>query len=180
MKIYISFFISVLILFSCGSSDNQPIATGLSLQETEEFSISTPSTWIEISEDELVEPKSGEIVLAFKSPEQKQWYINNIVILKQENTSISAQAIIESWIQSLEKWIKWYELLSNNDIQFADNQSGKIITYTGKYSDTTPETIFIQTAAVCWETSYYMTISLTEKLESYDRYEYILQNFKCK
>jgi hypothetical protein len=180
MKIFIYLLLSTIILSSCFWGDDNVATTGLVSQENENFSIPTPSSWVTIPQEDLVVPKSWEIVLAFRSPTPKQWYINNIVILKKENTSISAQAIIDSGIQSLEKWIKWYKLLSNREVQFADNVSGKIISYTGKYSVDTPETVFIQTARVCWNDSYYMTISLTENLASYDRYEFILQSFECK
>jgi len=180
MKIFFSLLLVSIILSSCFWWGDSVTSTGLTFQENESFSIPTPSAWIDIPQDELVIPKSGQIALAFRSPAQKQWYMNNIVILKQENTSISAQAIIESGIQSLEKWIKWYTLLSNREVEFADGQLWNIISYTGKYSADTPETVFIQSARVCWNDSYYMTISLTEQLESYERYEYILQSFECK
>lgn len=180
MKTYISLILCFVFLISCWWADDSPAATGLIIQENEGFSIPTPSTWKTIPNEDLVIPKSGEIALAFRSESPKQWYINNIVILKKDNTAISPQAIIESGIQSLEKWIKWYKLISNNEVTFTDNQKGNIITYSWKYSSDTPETIYIQTARVCDDVGYYMTISLTEKLESYDRYEYILQNFNCK
>jgi len=179
MKIFVFLFIALLILTWCFWGESSPTATWLVIQETESFSIPTPSTWQSIPLEDLIQPKSGEIALAFRSNTPRQWYINNIVILQQENASISAQAIIESGIESLEKWIKWYSLISNRDIQFADNAPGKLIIYSGKYSTDTPETVYIQSARVCGDTGYYMTISLTEKLESYDRYEYILQNFRC-
>jgi len=180
MKIFAFLFIIAFILTWCFSGDDSSTATWLVIQETERFSIPTPSTWKAIPKDDLVEPKSGEIALAFRSQTPRQWYINNIIILEQENATISAQAIIESGLESLEKGIKWYTLISNRDIQFTDNETGKLIIYSWKYSANTPETIYIQTARVCGDTGYYMTISITEKLESYERYEYILKNFQCK
>lgn len=180
MKLIISLILCLFFLISCSGGEESTSATGLIIQENEEFSIPTPSTWETIPESDLVTPKSWEVALAFRSPTPKQWYINNIVILKVASTTISAETIIDSGLQSLEKWIKWYDLISNKEITFADNQTGKIIIYTGKYSSDTPETVYIQSARVCGDTGYYMTISLTEKLENYDRYEYILQNFECK
>lgn len=181
MKKYIFFTICLFFLVSCSRDDTESIANStLILQEKEDFSILVPNSWSEITSDELVTPKSWEIVLAFKSANQRQWYINNVVILRQENTTVSPSEILNSWIQSLEKWIKWYKLISNREVEFADDVVGNIITYTWKYTSNTPETVYVQSARVCWNDAYYMTISLTEKLESYDRYEFILQNFQCR
>lgn len=180
MKVYIYILFCLFFLISCWSWDSSPSATGLIIQENDDFSIPTPSSWEVIPESDLVTPKSWEIALALRSPTPREWYINNIVILKVENTSISAEGIIDSGLQSLEKGIKWYNLISKRDITFADNQTGKIITYTGKYSNDTPEAVYVQSARVCGDNGYYMTISVTEQLEDYERYEFILQNFKCK
>jgi len=181
MKKSIFMILWLFILTWCFWGDSNPSSTGLVVQEREDFLVPIPSTWSQIQEQDLVTPTSWNIALAFKSQNERQWYINNIVILQEENTSSSSsQAILNSAEQALKKGIKWYNLISNNTVEFADGEVGNIMSYSWKYSADTPETVYIQSVRTCSENTYYMTISLTEVLDSYDRYEYILQSFRCR
>jgi hypothetical protein len=52
-------------------------------------------------------------------------------------------------IQSLQKNIENFKIIEEKEVIFVDEQSGTIVSYTGKYNDTTPVTTYIQTARVC-------------------------------
>jgi hypothetical protein len=86
---------------------------------------------------------------------------------------------MKSSLRSLQTTTVNFSLIEEKTVAFADEQSGSILTYSAKYNDATPEAIYIQTARVCGENNYHLTLSLAEQLDSYDRYEYILQTFRC-
>jgi len=86
---------------------------------------------------------------------------------------------MKSSTQSLKDDIENFEIISEKTVSFADGKSSLMLTYSWKYNITTPKATYIQTARVCWDNNYYLTLSLTEELEKYDRYEYILQTFSC-
>lgn len=154
--------------------------TGLTLQDKESFSILIPDSWTEIGESDTPTPKSWEIILAYSSNSERQWYLNNIIILETPSRSQeSSESLMKNSLQSLQKSIQNFKIIEEKIVIFADEQSGTIVTYIGKYNDTTPETTYIQTARVCGDNNYYLTLSLAEQLKSYDRYEYILQTFRC-
>lgn len=171
----------LLLLTSClwiGWESNEE--RGLALKEQEGFSLLVPSTWAEISENDLPLPKSGEIVFAYASPTQRQGYINNIMILSSENKgSESSAALMKSNASFLGQSLEDFTLMEEKDISFADDDTGRLVKFYGKYNTSTPEIVYLQTAKSCGEQSYFMTLSLAEKLESYDRYEYLLQSFEC-
>jgi hypothetical protein len=103
------------------------------------------------------------------------------VILETESISQETSvSLMKNSIQSLKNSIENFEILSEKTVTFWDNESGTILSYTWKYNDATPDAIYIQTVRICGDKNYHLTLSLTEELESYERYEYILQTFECK
>ena len=154
--------------------------SGLILQDRGDFSILMPENWSEITAADIPTPKSGEVALAYSSSSERQWYLNNVIILKTPSTPGESQAsLMKSSLRSLQTTTVNFSLIEEKTVAFADEQSGSILTYRAKYNDATPEVIYIQTARVCGENNYHLTLSLAEQLDSYDRYEYILQTFRC-
>lgn len=177
-KILLSLLILSILQWCFWSSNNNIV--GLTVQDWGEFSIQIPESWVLIGENDIPTPKSWSVALAFSSSSERQWYLNNIVILTTPSLSkASSSSLMKNSIQSLQKNIENFKIIEEKEVIFVDEQSGTIVSYTGKYNDTTPVTTYIQTARVCWNNNYYLTISLAESLESYDRYEYILQTFRC-
>lgn len=168
-------FILQWCFWSLGSS-----VAGLTLQDRGEFSIQIPESWWAIREDDIPTPKSWSVVLAYSSASERQWYLNNIVVLSAPSLSKeTSSSLMKSSVQSLQKNIENFKIIEEKTVSFVDEQSWTIVSYSGKYNDTTPLTTYIQTARVCGDNNYYLTISLAETLESYERYEYILQTFQC-
>lgn len=170
-----------MLLSSCFSSqeENAP-GTWLTLQDTPDFTISTPETWNTYN-SELPKPRSWELVLALASNTERQWYLNNIVILKTTNTlSESAQSLMKNTEVGLKANLNAYVKIEEKNMNFINWDSGTLLIYDAKYNTSTPKLTYIQTAQSCGDDNYYMTISLSQKPENYDRYEYLLSTFACK
>lgn len=169
----------LVILQSCFWSSESTL-TWLSLQESEEFSIQIPESWGAVSQADIPTPKSWEVALAYSSNSERQGYLNNIVVLSTPSkSSETSDSLMKNSIQSLQNDIENFKIIEEKTVSFLDSSSWIIVSYSGKYNTTTPQATYIQTARICWDNNYYLTLSLTENLENYDRYEYILQTFTC-
>lgn len=176
MKKIIIILLFTLVLSSCfWSSDSAQ--SGLVLQDREDFSILVPETWASV--DDLPVPKSWEIVLAHSSANERQWYLNNIVVLASPSSTETSLSIMNNIKSTLESRIEGFTPIDEKQVTFADEETSLLLTYTGKYNSDTPNVVYIQTARVCGETKYFLTLSLAERLEDYSRYEYIMQTFRC-
>lgn len=177
----ISIFIFLLFTLQWCFLGDWENTTGLVIQENESFSISIPESWVEIDKSDIPQAKSWEIELAYSSTSERQWYLNNLIILNAgENSTSTAVALIKDSLQALQKSVQNFQLIEEKTFIFPDEGTGMILTYTAQYNEATPQSIYIQTARVCADTSYYITLSLAEQLESYERYRYILETFTCK
>jgi len=171
-----------LILVSCGSSqEEEALSNGLVETQKVNFSMMSPENWRELGESELSKPRVWSVALALASSSQKENYINNLIVLEVENLlNESSVWLMENTKKWLETSLVTFKNLEEKTINFADNESGTLISYRGKYSNSTPELTYLQTARSCGENAYVLTVSLAEKLESYERYEYLLSTFKCE
>lgn len=181
MKYIISLITLVFILSSCFGSSTWVDETGLSEQDLWTFSILTPDSWETMDIADLPEPKAWEIVYGVSSVEQREGYLNNIVVLKSENTkNESSASLMKNNANFLNSSLDNFKVISEENIVFADQQQGVLLTFSWKYNRNTPEITYLQTARSCDDASYFITLSLAEKLESYDRYAYLLKSFECK
>lgn len=178
---YFYLWIILLFLSSCfGFFEEDETSASLILNDNEEFSILVPNTWWEISNNDLPVPKSWETVLALKSQWEREWYYNNLVILKAENTwDTNSLSLMQSTESMLRNSLDEFKLTAKNNFTFPDEDVWVMLVFSWKYNSNTPTTQYIQTAKICDDTSYFMTISVWEILESYARYEEILQTFRC-
>ncbi len=180
MKNTIYLFSIIFILSSCFWWNNID-ETWLSLKNTESFSMLVPENWRDIPSSEMPIPKSGEIVFLLSSWEERQWYRNNIVVLKSKNTkNESSLSLMKNNVNFLSNSLENFQIITEENINFQDDQAWILLTFTWKYNKQTPEIVYLQTARSCKDTSYFITLSLAEKLKSYDRYAYLLKSFKCK
>lgn len=181
MKKIIACIICVFTLTGCfWLGEGESGATGLILQDREDFSILIPSSWQEVGLSDTPIPKTWELALVYKSNNERQWYFNNIVVLKLEKSKqASSVSLMEESLQSLQTQIDNFSVISKQTLLSSDEQEWLFLTYRGKYNVSTPELTYVQTARSCSEADYYLTISLNEILDDYERYTQILQTFRC-
>lgn len=184
MKKILIFTISIFLLYSCWSTDilswDTNTTTGLVVEELENISLSIPENWKKIPESTLPIPKSGKVVFAVSSSEQREWYLNNIIILETDNTLWeSSQSLMKNSANFLDMSLATFTLSKEENITFADKEEWILLTFEWKYNSETPQVTYLQTARSCGDKSYFLTLSLAEKLEDYSRYAYILKTFSC-
>jgi len=183
MKKILLFLFTLSVLASCSSTDEAvqvDEVTWLVSKNIWSISIWVPANWNTIASSNLPIPKSWEVVLAIASSEQRENYLNNLVILKASNSlNESSQSLMKNSANFLDTKLQSFRLVEEKDIVFSDEEGWLIITFEWKYNTQTPLVTYIQTARVCGEDSYFATISLSEKPESYDKYITILKTLKC-
>lgn len=180
MKKILLIFCTLLLLSGCFGSE-ESISEGLVEFSNDNFALSLPGTWKAIPKTDLPTPKVGEVVLAYSSLESRDDYTNNIVIIGEDNSMWeNNHDLIRSLPSYFDETLQVFHRKEVSDIQFADNQSGTVLEFQGKYNNTTPLVTYLQTARSCGEKAYFLTISVAEQLESYDRYMYLLGTFECK
>lgn len=182
MKKYIIISLLTFMLGSCsGASQEDIVTTGLMQMQKENFSLMSPENWRELWDSELSNPRTGKLALALAAQTPKDGYINNLIILEVENLlQESSKGLMENTKKWLETSLLVFKNLQEKSITFADDELWTLIQYRGKYSKTTPELSYIQTARSCDTTAYILTLSLAWDFESYDRYEYLLSSFECQ
>lgn len=143
--------------------------------------MNVPASWDAVDLKTFPVPKLGEVVYALKSSEKRQDYYNNLVILKADRTQdVSSLDLLNASKQILRDSLESYTSIKSEEFNFWDGDKGKILTYSGRYNTDTPTLHYVQTAKICGDTSYFITLSVGEVLESYEKYEYILKSFTCK
>jgi len=173
--------VSLVFLSGCfGLFESEETATWLVLSDTENFSILVPDSWENLPSDDIPVPNTGQTVLAMKSQNEVAGYYNNLIILESENAIAStSQALMSSTKTMLEKNLTSFNLISQDSFQFSDEETWTMLVFNGRYNTATPSLYYVQTAKVCGDTSYFLTISVGSEQESYDRYAYVLQTFQC-
>jgi len=182
MKIISLFiFLWLFLLTSCSGGTETTDETGLVIKGTDIFSIKLPETWKEVTWESLPLPKNGQVEFAYASPQERQGYLNNIVILSSKNAlSESSTQLMWHNAKLLNESLQDFTIIEEKKQEFLDGEEGIFLSFYGKYNTITPELTYIQTAKSCGDMSYFITVSLAEKLETYEKYEYLLQSFECK
>ena len=144
------------------------------------FSIEVPSNWSELASNDFPIPKSGELVYAIASSEERNNYLNNLVVLRaDEKTDVSSSSLVQSSIWFLEQNMLNFNLIEQKDITFLDETSWSIAIFSARYNTQTPTAYYLQTARNCSEGNFFVTLSLAEEVESFSPYEYILKTLNC-
>ena len=182
MKLFIPFFLTLIILSSCFSSweSLQGESVWLVPVEQEGFSMSLPINWQEVSEFELVTPSQWELVLAYRASEERNGYFNNIVVLKNQNRlRETSTSLMQNNINALKLSMQNFQVIAEDTLSFPGNTQWEVIVFEGQYGPQTPMLHYIQTARSCDEDSYFLTISVGSELWDYTRYYPLLESFRC-
>jgi len=181
MKYFLCICVSILLSSCFWLFWNSAERAWLIELETDTFTLFVPNSWQSLAPRDLPTPTSWETVLALKSVSEREGYFNNLIVLKNNNSKqTNSKSLMQSTETMLQKTLKNYKLIQKKDIVFPDDETWIMLTFSGRYNSKTPITRYIQTAKVCWDSSYFATISVWEVLESYERYEEILETFACK
>lgn len=170
---------STIILNWCFFWEDE-VGSWLELTQKEGFSLQLPNSWSEIQSSKLPIPKSGTVELAYASSEARQWYINNIVVLSSSNSQReSSSSLMKNNGNFLNQQLDDFDLAEEKNIVFPDEDQWILLRFMWKYNSSTPQAVYLQTAKNCGEKSYYITLSITETPETYERYEHLLESFQC-
>lgn len=147
--------------------------------EDEQVSLRVPKSWSGKTQN-LPTPRIGSIVTAFVSPEVKQWFANNLLIISDTLMNIMTSRRY-SELNNLQTKKNYYEYASikEEDMTFSDNEATRVYVFEAKYNETTPKLKFIQTARVCGTKVYLLHFTLSPEKKS-DNYISLLKTFTCK
>lgn len=180
-KIFLLIFL-FLLLASCSSKTTE-VKSSLTSYNWSWFSIDVPVSWlvIESSGSTLPKPREGNLEVVVTSKEQKDWFINNLIILSKELEETTTS--VDFMTKNNPKNYKWYEEYleeSSKDFEFTDWEKTKLYIFNAKYNKDSPKLKFIQTARVCWEKkSFFLTIGLSLNITDIAKYEDIFKSFNC-
>lgn len=180
-KIFISLFF-VFLLSSCFSSSSTTDTSTLTDFSGSWFTVSVPKTWsvIDNKSKTLPSPKDSFIVLAASSSEVKYWFANNMLVL-EANLAKSTDSKTYSDLNNIgsSKTYKNYLKLDKKDFTFTDWVISSLYVFQAKYNETTPNLKFIQTAHLCNDKAYLITVALNIDIKDTSKYEDMLKTFKC-
>lgn len=182
MKKLVSFSILVSTLFflaSCGSTTDSSLATTQFAGEG--FSINIPSAWVKVEKDALPVTKNGTIALALTSTEITSGFANNMTVMKEKISEAitSKRYSIVNYALTTSEYIDFVKLEEKTITFTADNDESNIYTFEAKYNTSTPKQKFIQTAKVCGDTVYLITVGLNLGTPSTTKYEDLIKTFTC-
>ncbi len=179
-KIFI-FIILVFWLFSCWETDEDK---WLSLKVLDNFEVSVPASWVVLDSWDssmLPDPSYWKISLVVSSSEPKDGFSNNLLILEdkleKDITSKDFSVFTNLWARN--DYYSYHEI-ETKDFSFIDWEESKLYVFEARYNESTPNLKFIQTAHICDDKSYLLTIALSSSIEDTSKYEYILQTFNCR
>lgn len=181
-KIVLALFF-LLLLISCGTStitENKSLTNYI----WTDFSLDVPISWVimEGSWSTLPTPKEWKLELVISAKEQKDGFVNNMIVLSKELEDKSTS--YDFMIKNNPKNYKWYENyieLESKDFEFIDEEKSKLYIFEAKYNKDNNRLKFMQTARVCNEKkSFFLTIGLSLNINDTAKYEDILKSFECK
>ena len=170
-----------LMLGSCSSSSGSTSSTdSVTTYTGSGFTISIPTTWTPVDPKTLPTLANGKIALALSSPEITSGFANNMSILSDtlSDTTTSMQYSIVNYTLSTGKYLELTKL-AEKKISFADKDTANLYAFEARYNDQTPKEKFLQTAKVCGQKAYLLTIGVGIGTSSTTRYEDLLTSFAC-
>lgn len=191
MKKIASFLLSFFLLTSCfwwweaeNSNSSSEDSSWISTFSNDNFSVEIPSSWKEISPENLPAPKNSDIELALSSENFASGYANNMIVLSQEipesSSFSSLDYAISNNIWATKEYLN-YKKLDSQEFDFPDGEEGILYVFEAKYNSKTPTFKFIQTWKVCEKkSSFLLTIGVNMSIKDTSKYENLLKTVSCK
>lgn len=172
-----------LLLASCGSSSTD--TASLTNFKGEGFSIDVPKSWIAKDSKEIPTPKNGTIALAMTSSDISSGFANNMLVLKDvlhpaesgEKMTSKKYSIVNQALTTgaYEEYVK----LDEKEISYSDSDVANLYVFEAKYNRDTPKKRFVQTAKICGNDVYLITIATELNPKEPARYEGLAKSFQC-
>lgn len=178
-KVFIVLFL-ILTLSSCFSEEKD----WLTNYETNNFSLKVPNNWeiIENKEWIIPTPRTGKIEFVVRSKNESNWFLNNLVILSEDNKEDLDSLYFSNLLNNNSKKDYFeYKKISEKEFHLKNWKKSKIIIFDARYNDETPKIKFLQTAISCSNKKVYsITLAIDKQIENILKYENILSSFNCK
>ena len=178
------FTLLVVSLFVVSCWESVDTTSWLIVTETENISISIPSTWSIIDDIDSILPKakSWKIELAVTSESSVNWFSNNLLILSDDlnkfTTSKDFSILNNIWAQT--DYLD-YTNIESKEIVFLDEELSNLYIFEAKYNLDTPKIKFLQTSHICnANKAYFLTLAIPTTVTDTSKYEYLLSTFTCK
>lgn len=184
-KVIVFAVIAAFSLASCGTSTDTSVT--LTSHKGAGFTMDVPKTWIPVESKSLPIPKNGSIALALTSPDISSGFASNLVVLKDQISVATGSGAYTSKKYSIVNYTlttgKYQEFtkLDEKEIVFPDNDSANLYIFEAKYNSTTPKQKFIQSAKICGNQVYLITVGLgaSATAVSTTKYESLVKSFTC-
>ena len=175
---------SCFLLVSCfGGADNAAWVDGLTQVESEEFSIRLSTSWNVIPSSELSPIEDGNVEIAYRSWAQDKDFLNNIIVISEVlDRTLSSSDYAKRNVYLASRWYKNLRDIQAKNIAFEDGDTSRLYVFEAQYQPQFSKTLFFQTAKVCADNAYVITIGLDTSVQesAYTNYETIIQSFICK
>lgn len=187
-KSYLLVFISVFLLSGClGFGGDTPSAdvvdsAGLVKYTGTGYTLRVPASWQALEPSKITAPVAGKIELALRSLVNKRGFMNNLIILSDtlETPVTATEYVSQSMLWASREYLSM-QVENDEQVTFADGEKSRLVIFRAKYNEVTEEHLFFQTARLCGNTVYLITLGLENDTpaENYDRYRPILSSFSC-
>lgn len=189
MKIFSHLFVFIgfsILLTGCFGNDTATTDTvdsaGLVKYTGTGYTLRVPASWQAVEASKITAPVAGKIELALRSLVNKRGFMNNLIILSDtlETPVTATEYVSQSMLWASREYLSM-QIENDEQVTFADGEKSRLVIFRAKYNEVTEERLFFQTARLCGNTVYLMTLGLENDTppESYDRYRPILSSFSC-
>lgn len=173
---------AAFLLASCGTSTD---TSSLTNYKGEGFSMDVPKSWIAKEAKDIPTPKNGTVALAMTSADISSGFANNLLVLKDklspaengEKMTSKKYSIVNHALTTgkYEDFVK----ISEKEVTFPDGDVANLYVFEAKYNRDTPKKRFIQTAKVCGDDVFLITVGTELNSGSSSKYEALATSFQC-
>lgn len=174
---------SCLLLASCGDTAVSNVA--LERHQGDGFSMEVPKAWTKVDPKTVPTPKQGSVALAMTSTDVSSGFANNLLVLKDTVSPTEGGEKMTSRRYSVVNHAlttgayKEYVKLSEKTVKFSDGDESNLYVFEAKYHAETPKKRFIQTAKICDDKVYLVTIGVELDVKESKKYEDLASSFQC-
>jgi hypothetical protein len=186
MRALLIFLLASFSLASCSLPGTQDESTAVTasdntaLYSDDHISLLVPKSWTGVARSELPSPRSGAIVVAYRSSEAKYGFLNNLLVMRDTLAGVMSSTKYSevNHLQTTRNYLE-YTKIRDEAFTFSDGEPSRLYIFEARYNETTSRMKFVQTARTCGSVVYLLHVSLTLE-KNPDNYAELLRTFTCK